>query len=156
VEMVRLLVEHKADLTATTSSGGDMPIHLAAEQGFEKVVEVLLAAGVKVDSLNESEWTPLIVAAEMNQPRVAKVLLEHGANIKKLTAHGMPLHIAARDGSKELIELLLEHGADVNAKDEMGRTPLLWAMEKLTDTRSARLQERKDAEAILLQHGAKE
>ncbi|MBN1492323.1 MAG: ankyrin repeat domain-containing protein [Phycisphaerae bacterium] len=156
VEVVRLLVEHKADMTAKTRYGGDMPIHLAAKQGFAEVVEVLLAAGAKVDSLDENRSTALIDAAEMNQPKVAKVLLENGAVVERLTAHGMPLHIAARDGSKELIKLLLEHGAGVNAKDKNGWTPLRWARRHLTDARSARLQERKEAEAVLLEHGAKE
>jgi cytohesin len=35
-----------------------------------------------------------------------------------------PLHVAALKGSKEIAELLLANGADVNAKDEVGFTPL--------------------------------
>jgi len=154
--VVKALLDHKADLTAKSKYGGDMPIHLAAEQGFAEVVSVLLAGGAEVDALNDSKQTPLILAAETNQPKTAKVLLEKGANVHTLTAHGMPLHIAAREGSTRLVELLLEHGAQVNARDRNGSTPLRWIRRSLDDTRSVRLQERKDVEAILLKHGAKE
>lgn len=57
-----------------------------------------------------------------------------------------PLHIAAFNGNIRLIRLLIENGADVNAVDEMGRTPL----------KMARSRFNKEAEKILLEHGAKE
>ena len=154
--VVKVLLDHKPDLTAKTKYDGNLAIHLASEQGFEQVISVLLAGGAKVDALNDFEQTPLILAAEMNQPKAARVLLEKGANVHTLTAHGMPLHIAAREGSTRLVELLLEYGAPVNARDRNGWTPLRWIRRSLSDTRSVRLQERKDVEAILLKHGAKE
>lgn len=155
VEIVKLLVGAKANLTAKTRFGGMMPIHLAANQGFDDIIDALATAGARVDSLNEYGQTPLMCAAEMNQPKAAKSLLKKGASLNTLTAHGMPLHIAARDGSKELILLLLENGADVNATDRNGWTPLEWARRHLGDKRSVRLQERLEVEAILLKHGAR-
>jgi len=153
--VAKVLLEHKADMVVKTKYGGDLPIHLAAEQGHTEVVSSLLAAGTEVNAHNGHGQTPLIVAAEMNEPKVAKVLLGAGADVSFLTPHGRAIHIAARDGSMELIELLLAHGADVNARDRNGWTPLMWTRDNLKDTRSVRLQERKDVEAILVQHGAR-
>ena len=153
--VVKVLLEHKADMVVKTKYGGNLPIHLAAEEGHAEIVGLLIAAGTDVDVLNGHERTPLIVAADMSEPKVARLLLEAGADVTFLTPHGRAIHIAARDGSKELIELLLAHGADVNARDSNGWTPLTKARHNLKDTRSVRLQERKDVEAILILHGAK-
>ena len=38
-----------------------------------------------------------------------------------------PLHYATREGHKEITDLLLANGANVNAKNDEGVTPLVWA-----------------------------
>ena len=38
-----------------------------------------------------------------------------------------PLHIAAALNEIEAVAALISHGADVNAREEYGRTPLMWA-----------------------------
>lgn len=45
--------------------------------------------------------------------------------MKKETTNS--LHTVAAKGDLELCKLLIEHGKDINAKDEWGLTPLLWA-----------------------------
>ena len=51
------------------------------------------------------------------------------ANSKAGPHDSTPLHIAARCGHHEIAVLLLENGADVNAKDGLGETPLMRAIE---------------------------
>ena len=149
-EVARLLAAHKADLTAKTKFWSEAtPLHLAARAGFPDAIEVLLGAGARVDSPDGAGYTPLALAADNNQPGAARVLLEKGANANASTPHGRPLDMAARDGSLELAAVLLEHGANVDGA--LGRVRA-----SLRDSRSVRLQERKDTEALLLKHGAVE
>jgi len=56
-------------------------------------------------------------------------LLEQGADVNVLTGKSAltALHLAAFDGDLPTLALLLKFGAQIDAKDNMGRTPLHWA-----------------------------
>jgi ankyrin repeat protein len=62
--------------------------------------------------------TPLHFAAEHGHAEVARVLLEHGADIEAKHIE-TSLHYAAKRGHEEVVRVLLEHGADVEARDEV-------------------------------------
>jgi ankyrin repeat protein len=64
--------------------------------------------------------------------------LDAGANVnasgKTLLGYSVtPLHEAASWGQKGNIELLIANGANVNAKDEVGKTPLDSATSETAD-----------------------
>lgn len=60
------------------------PIHIAATFNDTKIVELLLKAGVDINSLVVGNLTPLYFAAYALQPRVVKFLLENGADPHKV------------------------------------------------------------------------
>ena len=55
-------------------------LHHAAYRGNERVCEILLQYGAKVDALDCVQNTPLHNAASMGHEKVCEVLLKHGAN----------------------------------------------------------------------------
>jgi ankyrin repeat protein len=68
---------------------------------------------------------PLAIAAMDCQKDVAKLLLDHNAEVDAKDHLGFtPLHQAASFGCKDVAQLLLVHGANVNAKNKSGETPL--------------------------------
>lgn len=70
---------------------------------------------------------PLHRAAQKGRTDLARLLLDHGANVN-IKGGGIeitPLHWAA--GHVEVAKLLITNGADVNAKDKYGATPLHYA-----------------------------
>jgi ankyrin repeat protein len=99
--MVRVLVELKADITATTSN-------------------------TWISGISQSHtWSPLHLASSGKHLEVALFLLKHGADVGARTDKGFtPLHAASECGGLEMARLLIEHGADVDAKDISGQTPL--------------------------------
>ncbi|KAJ8598511.1 hypothetical protein CTAYLR_001380 [Chrysophaeum taylorii] len=59
---------------------------------------------------------------------VARVLVEHGADVNKVGDDGSsPLHFASLNGRVEVARVLVEHGADVNKVGDDGSSPLHFA-----------------------------
>ncbi len=120
------------------SDYGYTPLLSAAWYGDLEMVQELLAYEADVNAKNEDGWTPLLNAAwdgsrhakihniVQSSPDVARILLEHGAeiNARSTESGSTPLHVAAENGGVETVRVLLEHGANVSAEDKEGRTPL--------------------------------
>ncbi|XP_062997912.1 ankyrin repeat and SOCS box protein 12 [Elgaria multicarinata webbii] len=93
------------------------PLRLAASKGHVRCVEVLLAHGAEVDSLDVKAQTPLFIAVNNGHLDCVKALLEAGANPSgSIHNNCTPLLTAARDGDVDILQELLEHGAEVNVK----------------------------------------
>lgn len=56
------------------------PLHVAALNGHESIVALLVSMGAAVDSKDANHATPLHVASGHNQLAVAEILLKHDAN----------------------------------------------------------------------------
>jgi len=109
------------------------PLHYAAFCGLHDIVKFLV-----VECLQDvNAWgfdsceTPLLVASREGHSQVARVLLEHGADVESRNESGpdwSPLERATKNGHVEVIKVLLEHGADVRTLDTNGETPLHLAL----------------------------
>jgi ankyrin repeat protein len=79
---------------------------------------------VKCNALDEYwrhvQWTPLLVALEKGRLKIARMLLERGADVNYADNRGWsPLHIAGRRLSIDpaQFKLLLDYGANIDASD---------------------------------------
>lgn len=69
--------------------------------------------------------TPLHIAAERGLEKVAKVLIEIGANVSPRDIDSrQPLHCSCENGKRSIAELLIKNGAELNAQDCWKETPL--------------------------------
>ncbi|MBI5566833.1 MAG: ankyrin repeat domain-containing protein [Chloroflexi bacterium] len=128
---------------------GFQPIGLAAFFGQQAVVELLLRVGAEVDSpsKNPMHVRPLHSAIANRRTAIARLLIEHGADVNSTQADDFtPLHEAAQNGLLEIAQLLLDRGAHVNAKLSNGKTPLALALE----------QHHREVEEVLRRYGAEE
>ncbi|PAA81012.1 hypothetical protein BOX15_Mlig024207g1 [Macrostomum lignano] len=115
-------------LTSSRDSSGRGLLHWACVKGAERIVELALTAGSPetVDSTDDQDWTPLMLAASAGHLAVARRLLGAGANPDASNATGQrALHYAASKNRPELARLLLDAGADAGPRDATsGVTPL--------------------------------
>jgi ankyrin repeat protein len=89
--------------------GGDTPLIAAARVGYDDAVGWLLGLGAKVDLANRMGETPLIVAVEQHETRIARTLLDAGANPDKTdSAAGYSARdYAARDAhSRDILQAI--------------------------------------------------
>ena len=121
----------------------------------EEVVKLLCEIGVDLEKDHDGK-TALHLAIRGNKmiigsdefhenPRIVKILLEHGASVHAKDDYGhAPLHKACGNGNLEIVQALIQHNADVNVLDDMRRTPLHHAC----------WDETAEIVQILLDHGA--
>ena len=114
---------------------GETPLMIASAVNTRDAAAGLVSCGADVNERNSTELglTPLHYAAMHDSPHVAKLLIDHGAdvNVKMLDwinalDGGTPLHLAAAVNAPRIAKLLIDHGADVNAVTHSiyGETPL--------------------------------
>jgi len=81
-----------------------------------------------VNCRNESGFTPLIIAGYRGQLEVVELLLKHKADVNAKSGEGTVLMGACFKGNVELAALLIKHHADVNSANDLGTTPLMYAI----------------------------
>lgn len=92
-------------------------------------VRTLMYANVDVNEKNYAGITPLTIAAEKGNMEIIKMLVEDGnALVNEASSYGVtPLIAAAAAGNDEVVAYLVGQGANVSAKDDWGKTALIYA-----------------------------
>lgn len=145
-QLVDGVLKPRAHVNAVDSRGWTALHEACADRKVDTVRKLLMwqhVAGMDINAgISEGSFdcgkgsTPLLLAINPDclekRPeslQIARMLLDHGANVHATTDRGMTaLHIAASDTeSADALRLLLNAGASVHAADEHGCTPLFRA-----------------------------
>ena len=95
---------------------GKTALHIAAERGSLRIVQLLLEHDVDVDMADASGRTALHYAARGAHAEVVTLLLAGGADSEARDGEGRsPLHVAADAECESVVRLLAMDGADLNA-----------------------------------------
>jgi ankyrin repeat protein len=113
-----------------------VPLRVAARTGRVEICKLLLEHKADPNAFEEGNGYPIMFDA-VKHPPVVKLLIEHGANLRRrITWRGdrggqwiigdeaSALHYAVSEGNLESVKLLIAAGLDPNAADDEGQTPL--------------------------------
>ncbi len=130
---LKYLLDAGAKVDTKDNSGADA-LAAAALNGNTENVEALLACGAKVDArVTVNQFTPLMFAAWRQDPRLAKILIDAGADVNAVDARGDTalMWSAYSDyADPETTRVLLKAGADVHARNRGGESAMTWARQR--------------------------
>ena len=111
LELVKLLISKDAEV----NKKGWTPLHYAASNGHDDVVQLLLDNSAYVDAGSPNGTTPLMMAARGNHVSTVKILLDNGADLTVknqlgLTALDFAQHYRAPDVVKGLSARMAQQG----------------------------------------------
>ena len=180
---VRILLAGGADVSKS-GIRGKTPLIASLVAGELTVAETLLQSGADITQEDGFGTSPVLAAVTgsllKNRPEILRFALDRGANPARTNFgdnRNSPLARAAQSGGIEQATILLDAGVDPDEKHQESSTPLLVAIQhghlemvKLLISRGAnvnwrgprkenplghaRLYQRRDIEAYLIEHGA--
>lgn len=108
VEVVRLLLDHGADINEAGNASHSTALHCAVMKSRVEVGALLLQRGADPNKKDEPGYAPLHWAAREKNALLVQRLLEHGADANALDRHGRsPLEIAGNHA--EITGLIQRH-----------------------------------------------
>ncbi len=107
---------------------GQTPLHIAAKQGQQIIIKLLLKHGADINSKDSKGKSPLYAAIMSGRTQAADLLIRSGArfNPDLLLEESVRNNISDRD----VIGFLLLKGANINQVTSDGLTPLLEAIKQ--------------------------
>ena len=122
LECAQVLIKHKAAICRPCKNGF-FPVHIAAQNCSNRVLEFLLDVGSKrgcsklrmlsfVDGDNNK---PLHASVQFSNIGAVRLCLDNGASIEEVIEidNSTPLHIACAQGSMEILQLMYDKQTDL-------------------------------------------
>ncbi|XP_055848926.1 putative ankyrin repeat protein RF_0381 [Episyrphus balteatus] len=125
-EIAKILLDKGVNIHAKTYINRSTALHIACEEGFANLVEILLEYQADVNCVSV-DGTPLHCAAgnRHDSQCIIEILLANKANINSKNENGdTALHIALQNNNTYIVETLVKNGADIDSKNNMYVTPL--------------------------------
>jgi ankyrin repeat protein len=129
-DIVKMLLQHGADIDALYDGGRAKPINNAVYNGHFEVVKILVQEGADLKFSKDSGADPVLhSAAYSGNAEIIEYLIKHGCDVnEKGIFRDSALHVAAEHGKYHAAQILLKNGANVNAKNDIFETPLSLAI----------------------------
>lgn len=126
INQVKELIQSGYDINKPDIHG-DTALILAAYEGKNEILKLLLEAGADVSVLDPGmKATALHAAAYAGRTEAAKLLIEYNIDINKQGPYNgyTALHDAIWQNNIETAKVIIQAGADLNIKSNNGQTPL--------------------------------
>jgi ankyrin repeat protein len=136
IEIVKLLLNHGADINAVTNDGESV-LYLAIMEFRNPIAKYLLDQGALVNPRRPKSKIPLALAVHWGHDDVITLLFERGAKVNLIDREGNSSLLKACENVSSAhastVMLLLQHGANIEQQDSDGNTPLMRASAQKLD-----------------------
>lgn len=115
IDIVNILLKHHADPNIKIAHGLPTPLFTACANNRNEIVSALIEAGANVNELNKKGYTPLMIAATVDNTTATEHLLVAGAQLEvngQLELEGKvvsPILLAESNGNSDLAKMLILH-----------------------------------------------
>ena len=145
-KIIKFLLKDNKTIIEAKSCNGKTPLYFAVRYNNVKLTRLLLAHEAKPDKIVRDVYyderynneTPLICAVRKGHYDIVDLLIKYDADvnirIKTYDADDVEiygdsaLHLAVKSEQTNITKLLLKHGASPNIVNELGQTPLFYAV----------------------------
>lgn len=114
---VNILIKGKARVNVTSKRGGSTALHAAVNSGSKEIVEALVTSDCDLNYKNSVQKTPLHFASELDKLNMLEDEKEQTALAEVLVRNQL-----------EIAKILIEKGAKIDETDQVGATPLHYAV----------------------------
>ena len=105
-DTVANLIKKGTCVTTITDNFSRSPLHFAASNGNNRMVTILLNAGVDPSGTDKYKFAPLHLAADSGDIATVRTLLEHGALNQANQFGHTPQQIATEKNHTTIVELI--------------------------------------------------
>ncbi|XP_048458044.1 CARD- and ANK-domain containing inflammasome adapter protein [Rhincodon typus] len=120
--LIRLILEHSNEINPTLSVNA---LFKAVQKNLYRTVGIIIELGIDVNTRNNLQYTPLLLAAELGHAESVKILIDKGARLdERMPNTDSALHLAVQVGSLSVAKLLIDHGMDANVVGSDNQIPL--------------------------------
>ncbi|KAI4261172.1 MAG: hypothetical protein L6R42_003623 [Xanthoria sp. 1 TBL-2021] len=148
-KVVKILLDHGADVNAKHPATGKTSLHFAIENpffpGYTNIIRILLEHGADANALDKNKDSPLLqilyggykALEKHKRDALACLLQDHidvNVNITPLGTLDMPIHLAVRRRDAIAVAILIHRGSRVNDPNSTGLTPLRIAASSWSET----------------------
>ncbi|XP_041100525.1 protein phosphatase 1 regulatory subunit 16A [Polyodon spathula] len=115
---IRALIQAGCDLNAQDENGTSL-LHIAAANGYQSTVELLLEHKARVEVQDSDGWSPLHAASCWGQIQIVELLVANGANLNaKSVLEETPLDVCSDEEVRaRLVDLKHKHDAIMKSQD---------------------------------------
>ncbi|XP_050437017.1 ankyrin repeat domain-containing protein 6-like [Adelges cooleyi] len=125
LDVLKLLLRHKADVNLHDSLHGNTALHEASWKGYSKTVALLVSSGSQLDHKNYGGSTALHLCCQNGHNQSCRELLLAGCDPDVQNNYGdTPLHTSARYGHAGVFRILLSAQCKVSEQNKNGDTVL--------------------------------
>ena len=128
-DKVKYLLLKGADLTEKDKEGNDILLYAIVTEAPYEMIDNIIKSGADVNTKNNAEQTPIMLALAQKNTDLLKLLINSGANTQNVYEGLSLLYYAYnKKAPSEIMEILLANGANVNSTDNEGNNLLLRAL----------------------------